>query len=272
MLGSATAAGGGGGNGGNGGDGGGNGGDDVAQRQTNTNNNTRSIFERQKQVLEDLKRRPFTDDEVRVIPVEYGCWSDVYESDHRPVYSFMKVSLPVANASEKRAVVNRIVTKHPPPDVHLILDDFVSKVSLSSDTVKLHPVTIPDQIISLGNGNDVAVRYWIVPESSLVADINIRSAPGAQGHDTGTGSASGVEVRPVTGVILPKSESRIHIRASVMPSRLVGSYSSSHRLVRYRVVFGSEYCSCGDPGQLGQRGELSFDAVIAPEFALNDAL
>lgn len=51
---------------------------------------------------EDEKNSEAGAGDVLVVAKEYGCWGDVYDSDHKPVYASLEISLPVSNAGKKR--------------------------------------------------------------------------------------------------------------------------------------------------------------------------
>ena len=211
-------------------DGDGNRGKDYDE-ENNSNNNTTTTT---------------SEGDIRVSALEYGCWSDVYDSDHRPVYSNLAVSLPVTDASKKRELVAALLKKFSPLSLTLGSTS-PPEASLSSTYVKLHPTHVPDQMVLLSNSG----------ASSLSFNILLG----------GGGAASSVEVRPAQGHVEPGCDAEIRVRAS--PGG-VGQYSSTPQEIVVRVLLGPEYGQGGAVVVGKGRSELQFTAVVLPEFVYED--
>ncbi|KAL4534362.1 hypothetical protein Ndes2437B_g03641 [Nannochloris sp. 'desiccata'] len=210
-------------------------------------------------------------EEICVRAREYGCWSDVYDSDHRPVYASLQVSLPVTNASKKRDLISDLVNKYAPPE--LILGcDAEPEVTVSPGTVKVHPIHMPDQMVLLSNNGVANLSFTVLIDGdnggnssgSVLGSSSTSTFNGGHG-----GSASShVEVRPVSGFVRAGSEAEIRIRASPGGA---GSYASSPREVVVRILLATEYGRGGPVVEGEGRGEVEFTASVLPEFALDDS-
>lgn len=194
--------------------------------------------------------------EVRVIARDYGSWGDVYDSDHRPVYAHLEVSLPVTNAAKKRELVSNLMHKYAAPAVTAGATS-ASQAYLSSSSTKLHPLHMPDQMILLSNPGSAPLSFAILVPSNT----------GDGGASWGGARGSFLEVRPARGIVEAGGEAEIRLRASPGGA---GAYASGPREVNVRVLLGSEYG--GGQGAEGNNGsgELEFVAVVLPEFAFDD--
>lgn len=211
--------------------------------------------------LSAARARP--EEEVCVRAREYGCWGDVYDSDHRPVFASLEVSLPVTNASKRRDLIIDLVNKHAPSELTLGNDvDTAPKVSVAPDTVKLHPIHVPDQMVLLSNNGVANVAF------TILIDGDDGGNSGTFGTGYGGGTSSQVEVRPVNGFVRAGKDSEIRIRAFPGGS---GSYTSSPREVVVRILLATEYGHGGPLIEGKGRGEVEFTAVVLPEFALDDS-
>lgn len=186
--------------------------------------------------------------EIRVACREYGCWGDVYDSDHRPVFAALDVSLPVTDAAKKRGVVAALLRRHAPPAAVLGADS-PPEASLSPTSVKLHPIHTPHQLVLLTNSGAAPLAFAVA----------LPVAP------DGSCDGSFLEVRPMRGVVEAGDEVQLWVRASPGGA---GAYSSTPREVRVTVDLSHEY-GVGGPVEQGKgRGELEFTAVVLPEFAV----
>jgi len=175
--------------------------------------------------------------EVRVTAAEYGCWGDVYDSDHRPVYASLEVSLPVTNAGKKRALVSELFLLHDPEtvSVHSSSGDATdAHISLSPVFVRLHPAHIPYQMVLLNNDSAVPLQFRV--ESMALGDT-------ADDHSM---ASADVEVWPYRGVALPHSDAKIHVRAV--------------RVQRDRSMGGAQYASVPQ--------DVTFIVHVMPEYGV----
>jgi len=189
---------------------------------------------------------PGSEEEVCVRAREYGCWGDVYDSDHRPVYASLEISLPVTNAFKKRDVIINLMNRYAPPEL-ILGNDVEPVVTVSPGTVKVHPIHVPDQMVLLSNTGVASLTFTVVMDG---------------------GTSSQVEVRPVNGFVRAGSDAEIRIRASPGGA---GSYASSPREIVVRILLATEYGLGGPMIQGKGRWEVEFTAIVLPEFALDDS-
>ncbi len=199
-------------------------------------------------------------EEICIRAREYGCWSDVYDSDHRPVYADLQVSLPVTDASKKRALIFDLVRRYAPPEL-ILGADAEPVVTISPSTVKVHPVHMPDQMVLLSNHGVANLAFTV-----LIDDDGDGGSVFA--GFTGNGVGSQVEIRPVHGFIRAGSEAEIRIRASPGGA---GSYTSTAKEIAVRVLLSTEYSHGGAVVKGEGRGQVEFTAVVLPEFALDNS-
>lgn len=179
-----------------------------------------------------------SEDKVEIVPVEYDCWKDVVDSDHKPVYGSFTVSLTKADAVKKRNTVADILAKFgPDPEA-----DGIPRFSLSPHTVKLHPFHMPDQMITLQNKG--GHPFWYSIRSEKPWDI------------------FEVEVRPANGIVEAGQSKEIFLKANSH----VGSHH--HKMVRdhhmrnlhFILTIFSEYAPGGSL-ELHTK-KTGFDAII----------
>jgi hypothetical protein len=186
---------------------------------------------------------------VAVSPREYGSWGDVYDSDHRPVYASLDISLPVTDYPARRAAAADALRRHAPPQLAAAAP---ADLSLAPDAVRLHPERAPEQTIVLANEGAAPARFHIVPDCVSAE------------------AAAAVEVRPVSGLIAPGEEASIRVRAAPdAGGDAVVAHAAGPRYLRLRVLAGPEFGDGGDAGD-PRRRELEFHAVVLPEFAPQD--
>ncbi len=210
-------------------------------------------------------------EEICIRAREYGCWSDVYDSDHRPVYASLQVSLPVTDASKKRDLIADLVKRFSPPEL-ILGADAEPEVTIAPSTVKVHPIHMPEQMVLLSNNGVANLTFTILIDGD---DSSGGSGGGLGGGsnssflgDRTSGASSQVEIRPVHGFVRAGSETEIRIRASPGGA---GSYASTPREVVVRILLATEYSHGGAVVEGEGRGEVEFTAVVLPEFALDDS-
>lgn len=179
-----------------------------------------------------------TDSEVKVDinPVEYNCWMDVTDSDHKPVYGLYEVALTKLNAKKKRDIVADILTEVA-PDIEA---DGIPRFCLSPHSVKLHPFHMPDQMITIQNKGTFPLMYTIRSED--------------------TWDIFEVEVRPAGGTVEPGNSKEIFLRANAGSTRRGLLAKDGMRSIKFIVTVYSEF-SPGGSLQLHTKS-AEFQAIL----------
>lgn len=147
----------------------------------------------------------------------YNCWSDVNDSDHKPVYSLLAVDIPVVDFHKKRLTCSQLLeesTSEPAALDH-------SVVSLSPSSVKLHALHVPDQGVLLTNASEHDVRFAV------------------RQRQKGPGPALGhlLSITPHSGIIPAGSELTLVLRLDTDES----SFFSQPAVVTVDVLVGLPY-------------------------------
>lgn len=177
---------------------------------------------------------------VTVTCKEYSSWSDVYDSDHKPVYSILDVSLPVTDYDHKRDACSTILQTHFPA-----LSILVPELSLSPNTIKLHSGSIPQDALTLVNNGAVPALFQVVPICVTLE------------------AAACVALWPDQGIVLPGEEVKLHVKSMLDEE---GSFVPGPREVRYQVVAGPEYRAGGEESAVN-KVELEFKVMVLPQFS-----
>ncbi|KAL4853623.1 Type II inositol polyphosphate 5-phosphatase 15 [Chlorella vulgaris] len=206
---------------------------------------------------EDVERwdPPSWQDEVGVRALEYSCWADVTDSDHKPVYAVLEVNLPITDQAKKRAVCSQLLKEC----AAAALRGATARpaCTLAPEYVKLHPTAMPRQVVLLRNEGPLPLLYAVCRQ----ADPSL-AAVGRHGSDEEAAAVAAahqlVEVRPVRGVVAPGSDQQLWIHLAGDEGALQAAEMPPE--VRYRVVVGSEF-SCGGESTAPGSSRLSFTAT-----------
>ena len=165
--------------------------------------------------------------EVKVSLLEYGSWGDVYDSDHKPVYAVLKISMPVSNAAEKRKLAAELLSQYIP---EILKNARQPRASLYPNVLNFTNSDVQKQSISIRNEDSNPLEFFVIPEFS--SDL-ISKFP--------------VDIRPMRGWIDSSSQVEVYIRVFQHKRTTVGNLlskaRSSHRAIElpFRVKVIQQY-------------------------------
>ena len=169
---------------------------------------------------------------VDVEPVEYGAWMDVIDSDHKPVFGSLKVSLDRLDAIRKRKITASILS-HAAVDVESV---GIPRFVLSPHTITLHPFHNPEGVINLRNKGDRAFFFSV--------QATHRGEEGKSGQSWLKERhlrAPDFEIRPVRGIVHAGRSVEIFVRAVGSGEGVMGAVD----FTKYIVCVQSEYARGG---------------------------
>lgn len=204
---------------------------------------------------EELIKNP---DDVHVRLLQYDCWPDVIDSDHKPVFASLEADLPVTDQHRKRTICADIMEKYYSHNSTSMDDDdgYMAPLSLSTNEAKLHPTHMPTQAVLLKNENrDRSVLFKVVP--SHIGDMM------SDNDNVNGGGPVAVDVWPMSGVIPPGEELAVHISASIDNKAIIPGGGTARRV--FKVV---SWVQGGGEG--GRRGEQMLTCVVLQEYSYQD--
>jgi len=216
---------------------------------------------------EELIKNP---DDVHVRLLQYDCWPDVIDSDHKPVFASLEADLPVTDQHRKRTICADILEKYYTRGSNTCTSIKDATISLSSNEAKLHPIHMPTQAVLLKNANrDKAVLFriipWSIPQWCCAID-NGENKDLISNDGSGSGGGGGpvaIDVWPMSGVIPAGQELAVHMSASI-DNRAIIPGGSTKRV--FKVVSWVQ----GGGGEGERRGVQKLTAIVVQQYSYQD--